>query len=145
VKGRPRQFRPTLPRLRDRLLIILFGVFTLAGTAGWAREGNAGPAIAFLGMTLAATWLYYRNRIIGSPRLDVDRQGLSYVRGKQSTTAKWSEIARIEREFYRDEIRFIKRDGGRPIIVNSDMATATGERFDMLIEDYWKPPTNSSR
>ena len=147
MSARPREFRPTPPRLRDRLTIAVFALLALGGIAGWIRERNAAPAAVALLMTAAGTWLYYRLRVFGSPRLNVDEKGLRYRCGKRDVSAAWTDVVRIEPEFYRDELRFIRRDGGSPIIVSIDMTTADGERFDMLIEEYWEPagPRQRSR
>ena len=140
MSARPRQFRPAPPALRDRLKIIFFGLLTIAGIAGWIRERTLAPLSAGLFLTAVASWFYYRRRVIGSPRLDVDREGLRFRSGKRDVRAAWADISAIRTDFYRDEIQFVRSDGEPPVIVSIDMTTGAGERFDNLMEEYWTPP-----
>lgn len=145
MKARPREFRPTMPKLRERLTVLVFGLLTLGNMVGWIRgRGSAAFVVSFL-MLAGGTWLYYRLRVFGSPTLSVDRKGFRYSCGSREVSAAWSEIANVGWNFDRDEIRFIRKDGGRPVIISIDMTTAEGERFDNLVEDYWKPPAGQVR
>ena len=139
-KARARQFRPTLPRLRKSWPVIVFALLTILAAFGWIREGAVAPFLVSFAMMLAASWLYYRIRVFGAPTLDVDRSGLRYRIGRREVTADWTEIENVGWDFYRDEILFYRRAGRRPIRVSIDMTTRDGERFDMVLEDYWNPP-----
>ena len=96
-------------------------------------------------MTLLASWFYYRIRVIGSPTLEVDSKGLRYCVGRRDERAGWSDIAGMQWDFYRHQISFVRNNGQPPIRVSSDMTTRSGERFDMVCQDYWKPPKGSRR
>lgn len=91
-------------------------------------------------MMLAASWVYYRIRIFGSPTLDADSIGLCYRIGRREYRVDWADVENVGWDFYRDEILVFPRGGARPIRFSIDMTTRTGERFDMVVEDYWKPP-----
>ena len=136
-----RRFRPyAKPPLKERLLIIFFGVMTLVGAVGWVREGNPWPTLTFLAFTIAASWLNYRLRIFGSPTIDMDSKGLAWRSGKREESATWREISEIQWDWIRNEIRFVRSDGQPPIRTHRQLVTADGEWFDMLIEEYWNPP-----
>lgn len=126
-------------------MIVFFGLMTLLGAAGWVREGNPWPMLAFLIFMLAASWLHYRLRIIGSPTVEMDHRGLRYRRGTSEEGAAWRDISEIQWDFYRNEIRFVRSDGRPPIRTHRQLVTADGESFDMLIEEYWTPPRGSRR
>lgn len=113
---------------------------TLVGAAGWVREGTTGPMLVFLGFTVASSWLGYRLRIFGSPTIEMDSKGLRYRCGGRAQTASWREISEIQWDFIRNEIRFMRKDGQKPIRTHRSLVTAEGEWFDMLIEEYWRPP-----
>ena len=139
-KPPPRQFRPTLPSVRKTWPVIVFGLLTILAAVGWAREGVIAPLLVSFAMMLGASWLYYRIRIFGSPTLNVDSTGLRYRIGRREAAARWTEIENVGWDFYRDEILFYRRGGERPIRVSIDMTTRAGERFDNLVEDYWRQP-----
>lgn len=141
----PRQFQPTHPPLRQSYPILIFGLLTIGASFGVIREGAIAPFLVSLGMMLLASWVYYRLRILGSPTLDVDSKGLVYRVGRREWRARWAEIADMQWDFYRDQISFVRNDGQPPIRVSIDMTTRSGERFDMLFEDYWKPPKGSRK
>ena len=136
----PRQFQPTHPPLRKSWPILVFGLLTILGAFGVAREGAFAPFLVSLAMMLAASWLHYRMRLVGSPTLEVGPKGLRHRVGRREVHARWSDIADMQWDFYRDQISLIRKGGLPPIRISIDMTTAAGERFDMLIEDYWKPP-----
>ena len=140
MKKPPRQFRPTPPRLRESWPVIVFGLLTIMAAAGWIRERTIAPLLVSLAMTLLGSWFYYRQRVFGSPTLDVDSKGFCYRIGKREFRGKWAEVADMQWDFYRHEIRIVRHNGLSPIPVNIDMTTRTGERFDMVFQDYWKPP-----
>ena len=141
MKRKARVFKPyPAPSRKDRLLIIFFGAMTLAGSIGWVREGHPGPTLVFLGFTLAASWLHYRLRIFGSPTIQMDKHGVRYRCGGREESAAWHDISEVQWDFIRSEIRFVRNDGQRPIRTHRQLVTDEGEWFDMLIEDYWKPP-----
>lgn len=134
-----------MPRLRKSWPVIVFGLLTILAAVGWVREGAIAPFLVSFAMMLAATWVYYRIRVVGSPTLDVDSRGLRYRVGRREIAAPWTDIENVGWDFYRDEILFYRRGGQRPIRVSIDMTTRDGERFDMLVEDYWKPPAERRR
>lgn len=134
-----------MPRLRKSWPVIVFGLLTILAAVGWVREGAIAPFLVSFAMMLAATWVYYRMRVVGSPTLDVDSRGLRYRVGRREIAAPWTDIENVGWDFFRDEILFYRRGGQRPIRVSIDMTTRDGERFDMLVEDYWKPPAERRR
>ena len=145
MKRLPRQFRPTPPPLRQSWPIVVFGLLTIAASFGVVRERAIAPFLVSLGMTLLASWFYYRMRVIGSPTLEVDSNGLRYRVGRRDDRAQWSDVADMQWDFYRHQISFIRKDGQPPIRISIDMTSRTGERFDMVCQDYWKPPKGGTR
>jgi len=140
LKAKPRRFRPTHPSLRKAWPALFFGLLTIVAAAGWVRERAIAPFAVSFGMMLAASWVYYRIRIFGSPTLDVDQKRLCYRIGRREYSVDWADVERVGWDFTRDEILVFPRAKARPIRFSIDMTTRTGERFDMVVEDYWKPP-----
>ena len=141
----PRQFRPTPPPLSQSWPIIIFGLLTIAASFGVIREQAIAPFLVSLAMMLVASWFYYRIRVIGSPTLDVGPKGVRYRVGRREANARWADIADMQWDFYRHQISLVRNDGQPPIRISIDMTTRSGERFDMLCQDYWKPPKGSRR
>ena len=139
MKAKSRQFRPTLPSLRKAWPALFFGILTILAAVGWVRERAIAPFAVSFAMMIAASWTYYRIRVFGSPTLEVDPKGLRYRIGRREYYADWKDVENVGWDFYRDEILVYPR-GRKPIRFSIDMTTRTGERFDMLVEDYWKPP-----
>lgn len=136
----PRRFRPTHPALRKAWPALFFGLLTILASVGWVRERAFAPFAVSFAMMLAASWVYYRIRIFGSPTLDVDSNGLRYRIGRRECRAGWADVERVGWDFPRDEILVFRRGEKRPIRFSIDMTTPAGERFDMLLEEYWEPP-----
>ena len=40
---------------------------------------------------------------------------------------------------------FVPASGAKPIVMHSNMVSADGRRWDMLIESYWQPPGKGRR
>ena len=74
----------------------------------------------------------------------MDSKGLVWRSGKRQESARWRDIAAIQWDFIRKEIRFMRKDGLPPIRTHNHLVTADGEWFDMLIEEYWNPPKRTN-
>ena len=141
-----REFRPIWPRFREvlpvaflalLLMIVAPGVLMRPGT--WSLVMLTGTALLVLG----GAWLLLRLRFPGSPLLRVDGEGLSYVRSGHEQRLRWDEVEAIHVDHQRTELIFLPASGKTPIVVHRDMAAADGQRFDMLIEHYWRPPAEA--
>jgi len=108
--------------------------------AGLVREGNVATLAVAAGMTLAALWLAYRGRLLGRPTLITGPTQLCFRKGRREVTAPWSDIERVSFGPYMRRELWLVRRSGAPIRISDSMTTADGERFDMVFEDYWKPP-----
>ncbi|MGH6785099.1 MAG: hypothetical protein ACREBP_10820, partial [Sphingomicrobium sp.] len=75
----------------------------------------------------------------GSPKLTVGPDGMSYARSGRTRGLGWDEVAAIH--ILHDpqrELRFLPMNGEPPIVMHRDMVASDGQRFDMLIEEYWE-------
>ena len=138
----PLEFRPAWPRLRDLWALIVFGLLAIALFLSMViqRKWDLGAPLAAVTLLLAGgLWIEFRLRFPGSPRLAVDSGGMAYRRGGSEKRLSWDEVAAILVLHDRSEMRFVLRSGPRPIAMHRDMTTVDGQRFDMLIEEYWSP------
>ena len=135
-----RIFRPTMPSWRELRLVLFFALLSLLALVGLVREGNVATLAVSVGMTLAAAWLAYRGRLFGRPTLIAGPTQLCFRKGRREEIARWSDIERVSfGPYLRSELWLVRRSGA-PIRISDSMTTADGERFDMVFEDYWKPP-----
>jgi hypothetical protein len=135
-------FRPARPAWRELaqvgflgLLLVILVPTILSRPDFWSLVGLTGLALLVAG----GAWLIFRLRFPGSPRLEVDAEGLRYHRFGRERSLAWSQVSAIHVYHDRQEMRFLAADG-KPVIVHRDMVSSDGRRFDMLIEDYWQPP-----
>ena len=140
----PMEFSPARPTLRSILPVAFLGLL-LAGlaAAAIARPGSV-SALGLAGLALlvaGGSWLLLRNRFPGAPRLRVDRTGMSYERGGKTRNLSWDEVAAIKVDHQREDMRFVPVSGEAAIVMNRDMVSVDGQRFDMLMENYWLPRT----
>lgn len=141
---KPMEFRPNRPTLRSILPLAFLGLL-LVGLAAAAinRPGSVSPiGLAGLALLVAGgAWLLLRNRFPGAPKLRVDRTGMTYERGDRERSLKWDEVAAIHVDHQRQDLRFVASSAEAPIVMHRDMVSPDGQRFDMLMEDYWLPRT----
>ena len=140
----PMEFSPARPTLRSILPVAFLGLL-LAGlaAAAIARPGSV-SALGLAGLALLVAggcWLLLRNRFPGAPRLRVDRTGMSFERGGKTRNLSWDEVAAIKVDHQREDMRFVPVSGEAAIVMNRDMVSVDGQRFDMLMENYWLPRT----
>lgn len=137
------EFRPAPPRPRQAFPLVIFSALLIVVALRAAMHPSAiSPLLiaALLGFVAFGAWLVSRLRFPGSPRLRVDRNGLTYTRGGRARALLWSEIAAIHLDHRRKELRFLPATGAPPVVVHSDMIAANGQRFDGIIERWWRAP-----
>jgi hypothetical protein len=137
------EFRPARPPLRKlwslgfmSLLFLGLAPRILMHPKPWDLVGLVGMALLIAG----GTWLWFRQRFPGDPRLRVDAKGMSYIRSGRERGFKWSEIAAIQADFTLDRMLFVPKSGEKPIAMRINMVSADGRHWVGLIENYWRPP-----
>jgi hypothetical protein len=141
-----REFRPAPPGWRDIAPVAFLGLLLLILIVQTLRERISPSPVGLTGTALLVAggcWLLLRLRFPGSPRLRVDGEGMSYTRSGRARGLRWNDVVAIFVDHTRSEMRFIPGAGGAPIVMHRDMVASDGQRFDMLIEDYWQPPEDS--
>ena len=137
-----REFRPARPRLREIAPVALLGLFFVILAPKILALPDTMQLVALLllgGLVGGGLWMLLRLRFPGSPKLTVGPEGLSYARGGGMRALGWDEVAAIH--ILHDpqrELRFLPVTGGPPIVMHRDMVASDGQRFDMLVEEYWE-------
>ena len=136
-----REFRPARPPLKEFVPLAFLGLlFVIIAPKILARPDTMQMVALFLlgGLVGGGLWMWLRLRVPGSPKLTVGPEGLSYQRFGRTRGLGWNEVADIQ--ILHDpqrELRFLPMTGGPPIVMHRDMVASDGQRFDMLIEEYW--------
>ena len=138
------EFRPAPPTRKELFPLSAFGlVLVLIGVGAATRPDGASPFLVGAAVILAAAGfgLAVRLRFPGSPTLRVTRDALTYSRSGRTRTLRWADVAEVQLDHQRKELRFIPTTGERPVVMHRDMIAANGQRFDGIIERWWKPGT----
>ena len=135
-----RTFRPSAPPLRDSWPVYFFLLLTILAIVGWLKSGGFAPLLVSLSLLAAATWVSFRIRYVGSPTLEIDRDKVRYRCGRREEVAQWSDVEGVSFGPYERNELWIVRRSGPPIKFSSSMTSASGERFDMVFDDYLPPP-----
>jgi hypothetical protein len=136
------EFRPAPPTRKELFPLAAFGlVLVLIGVGAATRPDGVSPFLVGAAVIFAAAGfgLVFRLRFPGSPILRVTREALTYSRGGGTRTLRWSEVAEVQLDHQRKELRFTPTTGERPVVMHRDMVAANGQRFDVIIERWWKP------
>ena len=137
-----REFRPERPRLREFAPIALLGLFFVILAPKILARPDPMQVVALIllgGLVGGGLWMLLRLRVPGSPKLRVGPEGMTYVRAGRTQGLGWDDVAAIH--ILHDpqrELRFLPMAGGPPIVMHRDMVASDGQRFDMLIEEYWE-------
>lgn len=138
----PRTYKPARTPLRAWRETAFFALLTLVALVNAAIRGEAKllqPLLATGPLMLAGWWINMRYRT-GRPSLTIDAEGLVYRRSGRERRLSWSNLERIEMNALPfNVLRLVPKDGSAPIPIDWNMVAADGDRFDMRVDDYWKP------